>query len=63
MDNRSALNVYPAMIVGRIRIKESMVRTNGVKVLVFDSTNTAACEEIDLKVMIEPSKFEVLLLS
>lgn len=52
IDNVPALNICPAMTLERIKIEKFMIRLNGMMVRAFEGTKTAACREIDLKVLV-----------
>lgn len=47
------------MTLRRIGIEDTSISPNGMMVCAFDDTKRAALEDIDLKVMIRPSEFEI----
>lgn len=62
IDNSSALNVCPVMILGRIGVEGSMIRLNGMMVRAFDGTKTFACGKADLKSSLVRTNLKYLLL-
>lgn len=52
IDNGSTLNVCPAIILERVGIEEPMIHQDDMIVRAFDGTETSACGELDLEVLI-----------
>lgn len=55
---RTALNVFPAMTLGRNGVEDSVIRPKGMMVYAFYGTKMAAYNEIDLKILTDPCDFE-----
>lgn len=59
IDNESALNACPVMILNCIDVGYSLIGPNMMMVRAFDGTKTSTNREIDLKVIIGPCEFEI----